>query len=44
MSHIKYSPEQIEELESNKYVASATSKYITFTSEFKLLCMQQDSE
>ena len=42
MSQVTYNPEQIQELESNKYVASATSKYITFSSEFKLLCMQQD--
>jgi hypothetical protein len=42
MSHIKYSPEQVKELDNNSYVASATSKYITFTSEFKLLCIEQD--
>lgn len=43
MSKVKYSPEQVQELESNKYVASATSKYITFTDSFKLLAIEQDS-
>lgn len=44
MSSIKYNPEQIQELESNKYVASATSKYISFSNEFKLLCIEQDEQ
>lgn len=42
MSKIKYDSKQIAELENNKYVASATSKYISFSNEFKLLCIQQD--
>ena len=44
MSSIKYSSQQIQELENNIYVASATSKYISFSNEFKLLCIEQDKQ
>lgn len=43
MSHKKYNREQISELERNKYVKSCSEKYITFTDEFKLLCIEQDT-
>lgn len=36
MSGIKYNEEQIQELERNKYVRKCSSRYITFTDEFKI--------
>lgn len=43
MSSKRYSQDQIEELLANKYVKWCSEKYITFTDEFKLLCIQQDN-
>lgn len=43
MSHKRYNKEQIQELEWNKYVQSCSEKYISFTDEFKLLCIEQDT-
>lgn len=43
MSHKTYSKQQVEELLSNEYVAWCSEKYITFTDEFKLLCIEQDN-
>ena len=35
MHKIKYTPEQINELKSNKYVKNCTAKHIIFTRKFK---------
>jgi len=43
MSNKKYSPEQISKLKRNEYVKLCSEKYITFTDEFKLLCIEQDT-
>jgi hypothetical protein len=42
MSKIEYTKEQIEELISNPNVRSCTSKYITFTDEFKVRAIELD--
>lgn len=42
MSKIEYTKEQIQELLSNPNVKSCTSKYITFTDEFKVRAIQLD--
>lgn len=44
MAGIKYSKEQIEELLNNKYVKDCTSKYITFTDEFKVKVLELDNK
>jgi len=44
MGKTRYNIQQIEELERNQYVTSATSKYISFSNEFKLLCIEQDKQ
>lgn len=40
MAEIKYTIEEIKELESNKYVKKVSEKYITFTLEFKIEFMK----
>lgn len=40
MSEIKYNNEQINELESNKYVKSCTNKNVNFTKECKLKVLE----
>lgn len=42
MAGIKYNESQIEEIKSNKYVKDCTSKYITFTDEFKIKVLELD--
>lgn len=44
MAEIKYSKEQIEELLNNKYVKDCTSKYISFTDEFKIKVLELDNK
>ena len=41
MAKVKYTEEQIKELENNKYVKRCTNKNITFTKEFKLELIKQ---
>jgi hypothetical protein len=43
MSKKQYSLEQIEELQIHKHVKSCSEKYITFTNEFKIFCIEQDN-
>jgi hypothetical protein len=40
MSKFEYTKEQIQELIGNTYVKSCTSKYITFTDEFKVKAVE----
>lgn len=42
MSKQEYNKEQIEKLKNNKYVKNCTSKYITFTDEFKVKALELD--
>ena len=42
MAVIKYNKTQIEELKKNKYVKNCSSKYITFTDEFKIKVLELD--
>ena len=42
MSKIEYTQEQIQELISNPNVKSCTTKYITFTDEFKIIAIKLD--
>ena len=42
MSKIGYTKEQVQELINNPNVKSCTSKYITFTDEFKVRAIQLD--
>jgi len=44
MSKQLYSKEQMKELLNNKYVKSCTSKYITFTDEFKIKALELDKK
>ena len=44
MAGIKYNKEEIEELLNNKYVKDCTSKYITFTDEFKTKVLELDNK
>jgi hypothetical protein len=42
MSKKEYTKEEIQELMSNPNVKSCTSKYITFTDEFKVRAIELD--
>lgn len=42
MAELKYSKEQIIELKQNKYVKNCTSKYLSFTDEFKIKALELD--
>jgi hypothetical protein len=42
MSNKGYNKEQIQELLNVKYVKSCTSKYISFTDEFKIKALELD--
>lgn len=42
MSNKEYTKEQIQELVSNIYVKGCTSKYISFTDEFKIKALELD--
>lgn len=44
MAGIKYSKKQIDELLKNKYIKDCTSKYISFTDEFKIKVLDLDSK
>lgn len=44
MAEIIYKSEQIDELKWNKYVKNCTEKYITFTDDFKLKCLDLDNQ
>ena len=44
MSKKEYNKEQIELLKTNKYVNDCTSKYITFTDEFKIEALNLDDK
>ena len=43
MSKIEYTEEQIKELLNNPYIKDCSSKYITFTDEFKIKALELDS-
>ena len=43
MTNIKYTTPQVSKLRENKYVKSCSKKYITFTDQFKLFCIEQDN-
>ena len=42
MAQLKYSEDQILELKQNKYVKNCTSKYLSFTDEFKIKALELD--
>ena len=44
MTKKEYTKDQISELLNNKYVKNCTSKYITFTDEFKLKALELDKK
>jgi hypothetical protein len=44
MSKKEYSEEQIEEILSNPNVKTCSSKYITFTDEFKVKALELDKK
>ncbi len=44
MSKIEYTNEQIQELLNNPYVKDCSSKYITFTDEFKTKVLELDNK
>jgi hypothetical protein len=42
MDKLKYSKEQIIKLKQNTYVKNCTSKYLSFTDEFKIKALELD--
>jgi len=44
MSKIKYNKEQIEELLKNPNVKNCSEKYILFTDDFKIKCLELDNQ
>ena len=44
MSKKEYTEDQIQEVLKNKYVKNCSSKYITFTDEFKIKVLELDKK